>query len=66
MDQAEGKARALLDELVQRGGEPGAMVRAMANAPTLLRGYLDLTRAMSAPTSIVGSSSGSTWPCMSG
>jgi uncharacterized peroxidase-related enzyme len=46
MEQAEGKARALLDELVQRGGEPGPMVRAMANAPTLLRGYLDLTRAM--------------------
>jgi AhpD family alkylhydroperoxidase len=46
VDQADGKARALLDELVQRGGEPGPMVRAMANAPTLLRGYLDLTRAM--------------------
>ena len=46
MDQADGTARALLDELVQRGGEPGQMVRAMANAPTLLRGYLDLTRAM--------------------
>jgi AhpD family alkylhydroperoxidase len=46
MDQADGKARALLDELVQRGGEPGPMVRAMANAPTLLRGYLELSRAM--------------------
>ena len=46
MDQADGKGRALLEELVQRGGEPGPMVRAMANAPTLLRGYLDLTRAM--------------------
>jgi hypothetical protein len=46
MDRADGKARALLDELVQRGGEPGPMVRAMATAPTLLRGYLDLTRAM--------------------
>src|SRR5215207_2105515 len=46
IDQAEGKARELLDELVQRGGEPGPMVRAMANAPALLRGYLDLTRAM--------------------
>ena len=30
MDQADGKARALLDEMVQRGGEPGPMVRAMA------------------------------------
>src|SRR3954467_15807436 len=46
MDQADGKARALLDELGQRGGAPGPMVRAMANAPTLLRGYFDLTRAM--------------------
>jgi AhpD family alkylhydroperoxidase len=46
MDRADGKARTLLDELVQRGGEPGPMVGAMANAPTLLRGYLDLTRAM--------------------
>src|SRR5688572_12639986 len=46
MDEAQGQARELLDELVQRGGEPGPMVRAMANAPALLRGYLDLTRAM--------------------
>ena len=46
VEQAKGKARELLDELVQHGGEPGPMVRAMANAPALLRGYLDLTRAM--------------------
>ena len=46
MEQAQGKARELLDELVERGGEPGPIVRAMANAPALLRGYLDLTRAM--------------------
>lgn len=46
MDLTRGKARELLDELVERGGEPGPMVRAMANAPALLRGYLDLTRAM--------------------
>src|SRR5215213_9690177 len=46
MDQAQGRARELLDELVERGGEPGPMVRAMANVPALLRGYLDLTRAM--------------------
>ena len=46
MDQAQGKARELLNELVERGGEPGPMVRAMATAPALLRGYLDLTRAM--------------------
>src|SRR5262245_34594344 len=46
MDQARGRARELLDELVERGVEPGPMVRGMANAPALLRGYLDLTRAM--------------------
>jgi uncharacterized peroxidase-related enzyme len=46
VDKAQGKARELLDELVARGGTPGPMVRAMANAPALLRGYLDLTRAM--------------------
>jgi uncharacterized peroxidase-related enzyme len=46
LDQAQGKARELLDEVVERGGEPGPMVRAMARAPALLRGYLDLTRAM--------------------
>jgi AhpD family alkylhydroperoxidase len=46
MEQAKGKARELLDEVVERGGEPGPMVRAMATAPALLRGYLDLTRAM--------------------
>jgi AhpD family alkylhydroperoxidase len=46
MDEAQGKAHELLDELVERGGEPGPMVRAMAHAPALLRGYLDLTRAM--------------------
>ena len=46
LDQAHGKARELLDELVERGVEPGPMMLAMANAPALLRGYLDLTRAM--------------------
>jgi AhpD family alkylhydroperoxidase len=46
IEQADGKARELLDELVRRGGDPGPMVRAMANAPALLRGYLDLSRAM--------------------
>ena len=46
MEQGLGNARELLDELVERGGEPGPMVRAMAHAPSLLRGYLDLTRAM--------------------
>lgn len=46
MDEATDKAKDLLDELASRGGEPGPMVRAMANAPALLRGYLDLNRAM--------------------
>jgi AhpD family alkylhydroperoxidase len=46
MEEAQGKARELLDELVQRGGDPGPMVRAMASAPALLRGYLDLSQAM--------------------
>jgi AhpD family alkylhydroperoxidase len=43
---ADGRARELLDELAGRGTEPGPMVRAMANAPALLRGYVDLSRAM--------------------
>jgi AhpD family alkylhydroperoxidase len=46
MEQAEGRARELLDEVVARGGDPGPMVLTMARAPALLRGYLDLTRAM--------------------
>ena len=44
--RAGGKARELLDELVERGGAPGPMVLAMATAPALLRGYMDLNRAM--------------------
>jgi uncharacterized peroxidase-related enzyme len=43
---ATGRARELLDELASRGGEPGPMVLAMANAPALLRGYIDLNRAI--------------------
>jgi uncharacterized peroxidase-related enzyme len=46
MDAASGTAKELLGELASRGGEPGPMVRAMANAPALLRAYLDLNRAM--------------------
>ena len=46
MQDATGKAKELLQELASRGGEPGPMVRAMAHAPVLLRGYLDLNRAM--------------------
>ena len=44
--RASGRARELLDELVERGGTPGPMVAAMANAPALLRGYMELDRAM--------------------
>jgi len=43
---ATGKAAELLEELASRGGEPGPMVRAMANAPVVLRSYLDLNRAV--------------------
>jgi hypothetical protein len=46
VEQAPAKARELLDELAARGGEPGPMAQSMANAPALLRGYLDLNRAM--------------------
>ena len=46
MDAATGKAKELLDELAARGGEPGPMVRAMANAPVVLRSFLDLNRAV--------------------
>ena len=46
MNTATGKAKELLDELASRGTEPGPMVRTMANAPALLRGYIDLSRAM--------------------
>jgi uncharacterized peroxidase-related enzyme len=46
IDQAPAKARELLDEYAARTGEPGPMVRTMAHAPALLRGYLDLNRAM--------------------
>jgi uncharacterized peroxidase-related enzyme len=45
-DHAEGRARELLEELTARGGDAGPMVRTMANAPALLRGYVDLSRAM--------------------
>ena len=46
LDQVQGRARELLGRLERGGGQPGPMTRAMANAPALLRGYLDLTRAM--------------------
>ena len=45
-EKASGRARELPDELASRGGEPGLMVRTMAQAPALLRSYLDVNRAM--------------------
>lgn len=39
-------AREILDDLIGRHGDAGAMVRTMAHSPALLRGYLDLSRAM--------------------
>jgi len=42
-EQATGKARELFDELEVRGTVPGPMILAMANAPALLCGYVDLT-----------------------
>jgi uncharacterized peroxidase-related enzyme len=46
LDHAPAKARELVDEYAARAGEPGPMIRTMANAPAVLRGYLDLNRAM--------------------
>ena len=44
-DRAEGTVKQTLDELAQRG-PIGPMLRGMANSSALLRGYLDLSRAM--------------------
>jgi AhpD family alkylhydroperoxidase len=43
---ATGRTRELLDEYAQRGGKPGAMVLTMAQSPTMLRAYMDLSRTM--------------------
>jgi AhpD family alkylhydroperoxidase len=45
LEAATGKAREMLDEYAGRGGDAGPMVRTMARAPVVLRGYLDLSRA---------------------
>ena len=45
-EDASGVTKELLDGLVARGGPPGPMVRAMANSGAMLRGYVDLSRAM--------------------
>ena len=46
-DAAGGKVADMLSEHAQRSGNPpGPMIRGMANSSSLLRGYLDLNRAM--------------------
>ena len=45
-DEATGTTKELLDELESRGRELGPMVRGMASSAALLRGYVDLSRAM--------------------
>lgn len=45
-DTAQGKAKEALTDIYERHGSAGPMVRAMANSPALLRGYLDLSRAI--------------------
>src|SRR3954470_12117948 len=43
---APERSRHLLQEIVERHGEVGAMTATMANSPALLQGYLELSRAM--------------------
>ena len=43
---ASGKAAELLSEIIARNVEAGAMVRTMAGSPSVLGGYLELSRAM--------------------
>jgi len=45
-EDAPGKSRELLDDLIGRHGSVGDMVATMAHSPALLQGYLDLSRAM--------------------
>jgi uncharacterized peroxidase-related enzyme len=45
-DTATGKASELLGDIVARNGSAGTMVRAMAGSPSVLGGYLELSRAM--------------------
>jgi len=44
-DTAQGAVKQTLDELSKRG-PLGPMIRGMANSSALLRGYLELSRAM--------------------
>lgn len=45
-DEATATSRELLQELVDRHGQVGAMVSTMAHSPAVLRGYLELSRSM--------------------
>lgn len=45
-DTAVGKAADLLGDIVDRTGSAGPMVRTMAGSPSVLGGYLELSRAM--------------------
>lgn len=45
-DTATGKAADLLGDIVSRTGPAGAMVRTMAGSPSMLGGYLELSKAM--------------------
>ncbi|RGC65359.1 Alkyl hydroperoxide reductase AhpD [Micromonospora sp. MW-13] len=45
-DSAQGAARDMLADLVDRHGSVGAMVSTMAHSPAVLGGYLQLSRAM--------------------
>lgn len=45
-DETHRSARALLAGIVERHGDAGPMVRAMAHSPALLQGFLELSRAV--------------------
>jgi AhpD family alkylhydroperoxidase len=45
-ESAVGRAGDLLGDIVARTGSAGAMVRTMAGSPSVLGGYLELSRAM--------------------
>lgn len=46
VETATGKGAALLGDIVARNGSAGPMVRTMAGSPSVLAGYLELSRAM--------------------
>ena len=45
-EHASATAARLLTEIIQRHGDAGPMVRTMAHSPTVLQGYLELSRAV--------------------